>query len=434
MLGMSKHRVAVLKVVSGQLSVTAAAAECRISRRHLHRLLRRYREDGLDGLEPRSRRPRTSPHGDARRGARADRRPPDRSSPPGASTPGPPPSPGTSGARACRSRRPRPSGGSSTPRASSCPSRTSARAAPGAASRRRRPTRSGSRTSPTGASPTAARSRSARWLDDHSRYLLGLHRVPPGRRRRRGRDLHRGGRRSRLARRHAHRQRDGLHGALHRGPQRPRAPARLPRHPPEERRAGPPPDPGQDRALPPDPEALARAAARGARTSRGSRPSSTPSALVYNEQRPHRAIGRRTPGEAYRAIPKDQPSGPGGRGHFRLRYDTTDSKGAMTLRRGRPPAPPQGRRGACPPAGPRHRRRAGGHGRRPRHRRDPLDPPHRARQGLLAQHTTRPRPMAGVSSDRLITGVAYVATHVSPMSRLKTVVGGEGLEPPTSSV
>jgi hypothetical protein len=29
---MSKHRVAVLKVVSGQLSVTAAAAECRISR------------------------------------------------------------------------------------------------------------------------------------------------------------------------------------------------------------------------------------------------------------------------------------------------------------------------------------------------------------------------------------------------------------------
>ena len=29
---MSKHRVAVLKVVSGQLSVTAAAAECHISR------------------------------------------------------------------------------------------------------------------------------------------------------------------------------------------------------------------------------------------------------------------------------------------------------------------------------------------------------------------------------------------------------------------
>jgi hypothetical protein len=39
---MSKHRVAVLKVVSAQLSVTAAAAEYGISRGHLHRLLRRY--------------------------------------------------------------------------------------------------------------------------------------------------------------------------------------------------------------------------------------------------------------------------------------------------------------------------------------------------------------------------------------------------------
>jgi hypothetical protein len=33
------------------------------------------------------------------------------------------------------------------------------------------------------------------------------------------------------------------------------------------------------------------------------------------------------------AIPKEQPSGPGGRGHFRLRHDTIDSRGAMTLRR-----------------------------------------------------------------------------------------------------
>jgi transposase len=48
---MSKHRVAVLKVVTAQASVTAAAAECGISRQHLHRLLRRYREGGLDDLE-----------------------------------------------------------------------------------------------------------------------------------------------------------------------------------------------------------------------------------------------------------------------------------------------------------------------------------------------------------------------------------------------
>jgi transposase InsO family protein len=59
---MSKHRLAVLKVVAAQSSVIDAAAECGISRQQLHRLLRRYREGGLDALEPRSRRPRTSPH------------------------------------------------------------------------------------------------------------------------------------------------------------------------------------------------------------------------------------------------------------------------------------------------------------------------------------------------------------------------------------
>lgn len=58
---MSLTRVAVLRVVSKQLSVTAAAAEYGFSRRHLHRLLARYRQGGLDALEPRSRRPKTTP-------------------------------------------------------------------------------------------------------------------------------------------------------------------------------------------------------------------------------------------------------------------------------------------------------------------------------------------------------------------------------------
>lgn len=57
----SKHRVVVLRIVAGQLSVTAAAEEYGISRRQLHRLLARYREGGIDGLEPRSRAPLTSP-------------------------------------------------------------------------------------------------------------------------------------------------------------------------------------------------------------------------------------------------------------------------------------------------------------------------------------------------------------------------------------
>ena len=58
---MSLARVAVLQIVSRQLTVTAAAAEYGISRRHLQRLLARYREGGLDALEPRSRRPKTTP-------------------------------------------------------------------------------------------------------------------------------------------------------------------------------------------------------------------------------------------------------------------------------------------------------------------------------------------------------------------------------------
>jgi transposase InsO family protein len=58
---MSRARVAVLQIVSKQLTVTAAAAESGISRRHLQRLLARYREGGLGALEPRSRRPKSTP-------------------------------------------------------------------------------------------------------------------------------------------------------------------------------------------------------------------------------------------------------------------------------------------------------------------------------------------------------------------------------------
>ena len=58
---MSKARVAVLKVVTNELTVTAAAAKYGYSRQHLHRLLARYKTDGLEGVEPRSRRPRSNP-------------------------------------------------------------------------------------------------------------------------------------------------------------------------------------------------------------------------------------------------------------------------------------------------------------------------------------------------------------------------------------
>ena len=57
----SKHRVIVLKIIAGELSVTAAASEYGMSRQYLHKLLARYRDEGLDGLDARSRAPLTSP-------------------------------------------------------------------------------------------------------------------------------------------------------------------------------------------------------------------------------------------------------------------------------------------------------------------------------------------------------------------------------------
>lgn len=58
---MSKYRVVVLKIVAGQLSVAQAAQEYGIFRRHLQRLLARYRDGGLEAVDPQSRRPKSKP-------------------------------------------------------------------------------------------------------------------------------------------------------------------------------------------------------------------------------------------------------------------------------------------------------------------------------------------------------------------------------------
>jgi len=52
---MSKARVVVLEVVSGNLTVTATARAYGLSRQHIYRLLERYRVGGLDAVDPRSR-------------------------------------------------------------------------------------------------------------------------------------------------------------------------------------------------------------------------------------------------------------------------------------------------------------------------------------------------------------------------------------------
>jgi transposase InsO family protein len=58
---MSKARVVVLEVVSGNLTVTAAARAYGLSRQHIYRLVKRYQLGGLDAVEPRSRRPASNP-------------------------------------------------------------------------------------------------------------------------------------------------------------------------------------------------------------------------------------------------------------------------------------------------------------------------------------------------------------------------------------
>ncbi len=53
----------------------------------------------------------------------------------------------------------------------------------------------------------------------------------------------------------------------------------------------------------------------------------------YNQVRPHRALGRRTPAEAYTARPKALPTAsPLHAGHWRIRHDRIDPSGVFTLR------------------------------------------------------------------------------------------------------
>jgi transposase InsO family protein len=54
----------------------------------------------------------------------------------------------------------------------------------------------------------------------------------------------------------------------------------------------------------------------------------------YNQQRPHRALGRRTPTEAYTARPKATAAGQPlyDPTHWRVRHDTVDTDGKLTLR------------------------------------------------------------------------------------------------------
>ena len=54
---------------------------------------------------------------------------------------------------------------------------------------------------------------------------------------------------------------------------------------------------------------------------------------LYNTDRPHRALGRATPHTAYHARPKARPAGTTIAGHYRLRFDHVGTNGKISLRR-----------------------------------------------------------------------------------------------------
>jgi len=54
---------------------------------------------------------------------------------------------------------------------------------------------------------------------------------------------------------------------------------------------------------------------------------------IYNHQRPHKAVGHKTPHQAYESTIKALPEGEGITAHYRVRFDTVDQFGKLTLRR-----------------------------------------------------------------------------------------------------
>lgn len=328
---MSKHRVAVLKVVSMELSVTAAAAAYGISRQQLTRLLRRYREGGLDALEPRSRRPQTNPGRtpDAvRERIVALRRELTAHGLDAGSV--------TIAWHLEREGRPAPS--SSTIRRILHAARLIV------PEPRKRPRSSWIRFEAAAPNEVwqsdfthwrladGSEIEIIDWLDDHARYLLGLTAC------------------KRVA------GDDVVATFLAAGDEHGWPAATLTdnaavytsrftggRNPFEyllaylgiRQKNGAPGHPQTQGKVERFHQTLKRWLGRRppARTLAELQSQLDAFRHEYNEYRPHRALGRITPGEAYRATPKAHPAGRGAPGHFRLRYDIADKKGAITLRR-----------------------------------------------------------------------------------------------------
>jgi transposase InsO family protein len=329
--GMSRARVAVLKVVSKQVSAGAVAAECGLSRRHLQRLLARYREGGLEALEPRSRKPRTNPNQtpqpirdrviELRQQLRAD---------------GLDAGPVTIAWHLEQEGHRAPS--TSTIR------RILHQTGLIVAEPRKRPRSSYVRFEAAQPNETwqsdvthwrladGTEIEILNWLDDHSRYLLActVHRPVSGD------DVvttflatvdEHGAPASTLTD-------NGRVYTARFGGGRNAFEYLLPVLGVRQKN-GSPGHPQTQGKIERFHQTLKRwlAARPPARTLAELQDQLDAFRAHYNEQRPHRALGRSTPGQAYRATPKALPSNGRTPGHYRVRYDRLDTKGRMTLRR-----------------------------------------------------------------------------------------------------
>jgi transposase InsO family protein len=328
---MSKHRVAVLKVVSKQLSVTAAAAEHGMSRQHLHRLLRRYRDGGLEAVEPRSRRPRRNPGQTpdqvreriivlrtelVGRGLDAG--------------------PVTLAWHLGRE-------GLAVPSTSTIRRilHTAGLVVPEPGKRPRNSWHRFEAAAPNELWQSdfthwhladGSEVEICSWLDDHSRYLLACTAC----RRVAGDDIVT----TFTAAGDAHgwpaatlTDNGAVYTSRFTGGRN--SFEYLLAHLGIRQKNGAPGHPQTQGKIERFHQTLKRWLERqpAARTLAELQAQLDAFRLAYNEERPHRAIGRATPGEAYRATPKALPSGSPARAHFRLRYDVADGKGAITLRR-----------------------------------------------------------------------------------------------------
>ena len=262
------------------------------------------------------------------------------------------------------------------------------------------PTNAGNPTSPTGTWPTAPTPRSSTgstttpdtcWPAPPTAESAGPDVVG---------QLHRHRQHLRPASIHLDRQRLGLHRTIHPRPQRIRTPAPQPRHHPEKRPPRPPPNPRQNRTLPPNPQTLADPTTTAHHLTDLQALLDTFRAHLQHRNAPtapyrphHTRTGLHRPTQS-RTTATTTPR------HFRIRRDTVDDCGKLTLRY----------------ANRLHHLGIGiayagtkvlilvtaHHRHRPSHTRYQLiaSHHHRPRPQLLAQPTKTPRPMAGAICNR----------------------------------